>query len=140
MTNEKTRDDFVLINYDTKRVADIDAQHNLTDEDVAECPPLAGKYAMLVGTALKGDIHTFAQMLRYSGYREEAVWFDTWDSIDAAMTELRRRHPELELVDRIGTILDWPWSERSRDLTHLEVGGPLNIRHPEWRMVAVRRE
>jgi hypothetical protein len=138
MFGKSTRGDFVLIVYDTQRVATIDAQKNF-DGYSKNYPPLAGKYALLVDSTVLGDSHIFAQELRGSTYRNNAVWFDTWDNIDAAMAELRTRHPELTLVDKIGYIIDWPWSERRDDPIHLEVGDYLT-RRPEWRLIAVRKE
>jgi hypothetical protein len=134
----EARDDFVLIVYDTKRVAEIDARDSYKGYE-KKYPPLAAKYALLVGNALEGDMHIFAQELRSSTYRDEAVWFDTWDNIDAAMAELCRRHPDITLVNKIGRVIDWPWSERSDDPIHLPVGD-YRTRRPEWRLVGVRQE
>ena len=135
---DPTRNDFVLIVYDTKRVADLYAYDGHYEGSEKQYPPLAGKYALLVGCALDGDMHIFAQELRGAEDRNIAVWFDTFDNVDAAMAELRKRHPELNLVDKIGTIIDWPWSERTDDPVHLKVGD-YRTRRPEWRMEAVRK-
>lgn len=132
------QNDFVLVIYDTKAVTEIDARDRFGDYD-KQYPPLAAKYALLVGDHVEGDSHLFAQGLRHINYRDRAVWFDTWANIDAAMTELRRRNPERKLIDKIGYIIDWPWGERTDDPIHLKVGD-YRYRHPEWRMVAIRNE
>ena len=132
------RDDFALVIYDTKLIAEIDARDTYEGYE-KDYPPLAAKYALVLGNSLSGDIHIFSQSLRSSKYREEAVWFDTWANIDAVMGELRRRNPELTLIDKIGTFIDCPWMERTDDPIHLQVGD-YRTRQPEWRLKAVRTD
>lgn len=133
-----TSDSFVLIVYDTKRVAEIDECDHYEGYE-KDYPPLAAKYALLTANSVSGDSHIFAQELRHRTYRNDAVWFDTWDNIDFAMTELRQRNPTVNLTDKIGTVIDWPWSERTDDPIHLKVGD-YRTRHPKWRLEATRNK
>lgn len=134
----KPTNDFLLVVYDTQRVSEINRRSHYKGHKKLY-PSLPAKYALLVRNLVSGDIHIFAQELRSAANRDQAVWFDTWANLDAAMVELRKRHPEEELVDKIGFVVDWPWTEQVEHPIHLQVGD-YRTRRPEWRMVVVRKE